>query len=335
MIAEVETRRYGSEKTGLICGYVFEPGQAGHPADADEACDTLAGRASGFAWLHFNLANQASLRWLRQRVSLPDAFYESLQQATSTRLEVAGDSVVAVINDATVFGLETCEVATLSVCVNARLLISARHTPLRSIDRLRDAVRAGERFQSPLDLLAHLLRDQADILAQIVRAAAVDVDALEDRLFANQIATSRPRLGAIRRMLVRLQRLLAPEPSALFRLLSRPLHWVRAGDVDQLRQAAEELASSVGDCVALVERVRLLQEEASAAIDEQTNRTLFILTGVTVIALPMTIIPGFLGMNVGGIPLRESAAGFWIVLAFVLGLAGLGVVLLMRSRRDV
>jgi zinc transporter len=334
MTVEVEARRYGSEKTGLICGYLFQPGQAGIAADADEACAALAGQTSGFAWLHFNLANQASLRWLRLHVTLPEAFYESLQSATSTRLEAAADSLVAVINDATVFGLETCEVASLSVCVSARLLVSARHTPLRSIDRLRDAVRVGERFQSPLDLLAHLLRDQADVLAQIVRTTAGDVDALEDRLFANQIGSSRPKLGAIRRMLVRLQRLLAPEPSALFRLLSRPLPWVRPGDVDQLRQAAEELASSVGDCVALVERVRLLQEEASAAIDQQTNRTLFILTGVTVIALPMTIIPGFLGMNVGGIPLREHSGGFWIVVGFVFALAGLGAWLLARSRRD-
>src|SRR5262249_59877537 len=86
-------------------------------------------------------------------------------------------------------------------------------------------------------------------------------------------------------------------------------------------------------CMALVERVRLLQEEASAAIDQQTNRILFILTGVTVVTLPMTIIPGFLGMNVGGIPLREQAGGFWIVVAFVLGLAGLGTSLLVRARR--
>src|SRR5262245_3078892 len=146
--------------------------------------------------------------------------------------------------------------------------------------------------------------------------------------------STRARLSAIRRMLVRLQRLLAPEPSAMFRMLNRPSEWVPLGDAERLRQAADELSSSVSDCMALVERVRLLQEEASAAIDQQTNRILFILTGVTVVTLPMTIIPGFLGMNVGGIPLREQAGGFWIVVAFVLGLAGLGTFLLVRARRD-
>jgi len=331
---ELETRRYGSEKTGLVTGYLFAPGEPGRRVEADEASDALARDSRGFAWLHFNLANQASLRWLRQHLALPDAFYDSPQRATSTRLELAGDSVVAVINDATDFGRDTCEVSTMTLCVNDRFLVSARHTPLRSVDRLRDAVKAGERFDAPLDLLTHLLRDQADILAQIVHDTGAEVDALEDRLFANRVAASRPRLGTIRRMLVRLQRLLAPEPSALFRLLNRPLPWVRSGDADDLRHAAEELSSSVSDCMALVERVRLLQEEASAAIDQQTNRILFILTGVTVVTLPMTIIPGFLGMNVGGIPLREQAGGFWIVVAFVLGLAGLGTFLLVRARRD-
>jgi zinc transporter len=331
---DFEARRYGADKTGLISGFLFDPGEPGRAVDADEACEAIKPGAGSFAWLHFNLANQASLRWLRQKLSLPDAFYDSLGQQSSTHLEITDESIVAVINDATVFGLETGEVSTLGLCVTERLLVSARHTPLRSVDRLHDAVRAGECFQSSFELLAHLLRDQADILSQIVRDAVVQVDALEDRLFANRIATSRPKLGAIRRMLVRLQRLLAPEPSSRFRMLSRPLPWLRTEDADQMRQAAEELSSSVSDCVALVERVRLLQEEASAAIDEQTNRTLFILTGVTVVALPMTIIPGFLGMNVGGIPLREQPGGFWIVVALVLGLAAVGTFLLVRSRRE-
>jgi len=198
---DFEARRYGSDKTGLISGFLFDPGEPGRGVDADEACEGIRLGGDTFAWLHFNLANQASLRWLRQKLPLPDAFYDSLGQQSSTHLEIVGESIVAVINDATVFGLETGEVSTLGLCVTNRVLVSARHTPLRSVDRLDDAVRAGESFQSSFELLAHLLRDQANILSQIVRDTVAQVDALEDRLFANQIATSRPKLGAIRRML--------------------------------------------------------------------------------------------------------------------------------------
>lgn len=58
----------------------------------------------------------------------------------------------------------------------------------------------------------------------------------------------------------------------------------------------------------------LLQEEIAANLNEQTNRTLFTLTVVTVLALPINIIASFFGMNVGGIPLaviRKGSGSWW------------------------
>jgi zinc transporter len=329
--------RYGSEKAGLLCGYLFAPGHPGREIEADEACDALAAQQSGsdaFLWLHFNLANQAAQRWLQQRLALPEAFHTSLHHAKSTRVEMVDESVVAVINDVTLFGLDASTVSAMTLCVDTRMLVSARHTPLRSIDRLRESVQAGERFRSAVELLAHLLRDQADMLVHLVREATEHVDRLEDGLMANRVASSRAKLGALRRVLVRLQRLLAPEPSALFRLLNRPPKWICTSDVEDLRQSAEELAAAVADCVALVERVRLLQEEIVAVVNEQTSRTLFVLTVVTVLALPMTIIPGLFGMNVGGVPLRDSGAGFWILVVLMTGMVAIGALMAFKRRRD-
>ena len=56
---------------------------------------------------------------------------------------------------------------------------------------------------------------------------------------------------------------------------------------------------------ALLERIKLLQEEIAAQVNEQNNRSLFLLTVFTVLALPINIIAGLFGMNVGGIPLAE------------------------------
>ena len=47
-----------------------------------------------FVWLHFNVANAASERWLRDHLSAPEAFLESLHDATtSTRVEQDGEGV--------------------------------------------------------------------------------------------------------------------------------------------------------------------------------------------------------------------------------------------------
>ncbi len=66
---------------------------------------------------------------------------------------------------------------------------------------------------------------------------------------------------------------------------------------------------------------------------EQTNRSLFTLTVVTVLALPINIRTGLFGMNVGGIPLAAEAHGFWwIVLALLVFTAPAGW--LAFRRRD-
>jgi zinc transporter len=252
---------------------------------------------------------------LRRTVQLPDVFYHSLsEQVASTRLEQDDDTLIAVLHDAAFdFTFDPASVASVHLCLTPRLLLTARLRPVRSVDRLRNSVRAGQLFRSSPDVLSHLLRHQADVLTEIVRDAARSVDVIEDKLLADRIAASRRELGTLRRTLVRLQRLLAPEPAALFRILSRAPTWLGAEDLQDLRQAAEEFSATTADSGALVERVKLLQEELAALVGEQTNRTLFILTLVTVLALPINLVAGLFGMNVGGIPLSAHRSGFLVI----------------------
>jgi zinc transporter len=319
---------YGSDRVGLVWGYAFRSGQPGRIVTSDEFVERLREPVDPgeFFWLHFNLAHASATPWVREHLALSDAFHESLHHSHSatTRVELTGDSMLAVLNDVQFFASDTAAAATVILCADRRMLVSARTTPLRSVDRLNHAVKGGEPFRSTAELVGHLLRDQADVLVEIVRDATVKVDEVEDQLFSDQIGSNRALLGLLRRRLVRLQRLLAPEPTALFRLLNRPPPWVTSDDVKDLRQSAEELAAAVADSAALVERVKLLQEELIALVNEQTNRTLFILTVVTVGALPMTIIPGLLGMNIGGLPLTHNGAGFWIVALFTATIAVIG-----------
>lgn len=306
---------YGSDQSGLVWGFAFSPNMAARPVTTDEAAARLADADSGapaFSWLHFSLANAATERWLQQQQDLPVTFLESLRDAAgSTRIEQDGDWLVAVIHDVVFDNVfDTADVSTVTLCVGPRALVSARPRGLRSVDRLRAAVKAGETFRSPAELLAHLLRDQANVLVDIVRRSTLQIDTVEDNLMRHRLSTTRSELGQLRRRIVRIQRLLAPEPAALFRLLNRPPAWLDEQDLQDLRQAAEEFSAAVADSVSLAERLKLIQEELSALVGEQNNKILYVLTLVTVLAVPFNVVAGLFGMNVGGIPWHDSAFGF-------------------------
>jgi zinc transporter len=60
----------------------------------------------------------------------------------------------------------------------------------------------------------------------------------------------------------------------------------------------------------------------------------FTLTVVTALALPINIIAGLLGMNVGGIPLAESAYGFLVVVLIVVSFTLVAGGVAFRRWRD-
>ncbi|VUD41500.1 hypothetical protein TDB9533_00500 [Thalassocella blandensis] len=91
--------------------------------------------------------------------------------------------------------------------------------------------------------------------------------------------------------------MLTPEPAALFRLMTRPrdrFPWeFYTGVVQELRESAEESR-------------KLTQEDHSSMVSEHTSRTLFALTEVTALALPINIASSLFGMDMGRISLQIS-----------------------------
>lgn len=348
----VSSQVLASDDAGLICGWRFfcgtrEPAQT---MTAQSAAEWLASsRAStdpgdsvatpacrhDFLWLHFNLANTQSLRWLQRHAALPPVFYAALREGlTSTRIERADDSLVAVLNDVNFeFNFESADIATLWICLDDRLVVTARTQPLRTVDALRAAVREGDSPASTAELLEHLMRTQADVLVKVVRETTVRVDAIEDAILAQRYHHPRAHLGRLRRLLVRLQRLLAPEPAALFRLLQQPPRWMVEDDRRGLAAAGEEFSLMLRDMQTLQDRIKLLQEEVAAAVNEDNSNSLFVLTVVTVLALPINILAGLFGMNVGGIPLAAHPHGFWIVVSLVAGFTVVAAWLAFRKKR--
>src|SRR5882757_2124573 len=180
------------DQDGPIWGYHFVPNQPAQSITSEAAVEFLTAPGppipDEFLWLHFSLSNVASEPWLRRYLTLPDTFYESLQSdIDATHLEQDGDSLVARVHDVLFDFTFDAPVATTSLCVKPRVLVSAHVRPWRSIDQLRAAVQAGQVFRSPIEVLSRLLRDQARVLVDIVRKSTKRVAPMEERLLAKHV----------------------------------------------------------------------------------------------------------------------------------------------------
>ena len=182
---------------------------------------------------------------------------------------------------------------------------------------------------SPADLVARLGLRSADRVEPVIEKLGDGLDAIEEQLLGRSIQDSRKKLTHVRHKIIALRRLIWPQRDVLNTLEIEDLSFFTTRDRARLRESSARLERLGNELQVLSERAALVHEQIIDTRAEQMNKTMLLLTAVTVILMPLTVISGILGMNVAGIPYADSPYAFWVV-AGVLAAIGVALYVLMR-----
>lgn len=291
-------------------------------------------------WLHLNLSNARVQRWIRQTPHLPETLKEAiLDEVNRSRMETIeefGDGLMMVMNDYRI-GLQQSddgeETGTLWAIMTPNLMLSLRAHPLLTTDTLRHLLRQRRINPENIVSLYHdMIEERANHLRRRTDQLSDEMDTLEENLLTGDRLPEHETLGRLRITCSRLRRHYAPELTALRRLIRRRPAWFSDDDADKLREQIDLLAFLVDEVNNLHERAKVLQDELSAHVAEFNAKNLQILSVMTVIFLPMTLVTGVMGMNMEDLPGLEHS--FWVVMLVMFG-AGLAVYLGLKARRVV
>lgn len=153
------------------------------------------------------------------------------------------------------------------------------------------------------------------------------VDDLEEMLDAEKSENAGSQVSELRRDAIILRRYLAPQRDALNMLSAQSLHWISPDDQLRLRDAADQAARITEELEAVRERCAIVKDQLTDIRAEEMNRNMMVLSVVAAIFLPLGLISGMMGINVGGMPWVESPMGFWYVTAIVLGIGAIQLIL--------
>jgi zinc transporter len=216
--------------------------------------------------------------------------------------------------------------------VDERLLVTGRLHPLMASDRLRRELLDGPAPATVPALFLRLLELTSANFRAVVANLGDWVDDLEDRLLAERLGAEPKRLGPQRRLMARLRRTLAANRQAIAIGPPELPGWLGPAEQAALLQQVARHDALVQDLELTQERARLLAEELAGHISRATNDNLYVLAIITAIFLPMTLITGLFGINVGGLPWLESHRGFfWVTLIMLI--SGVGTLVVLRWRR--
>lgn len=318
---------------GLVCGYVVDGAGQLLPLSADRIDEALEAEDC-VVWLHFDQTDPTTRAWIVQSPYVPETAKAVLLSPDShMRIEPAGSGLTGVVGDLHhEFSQRSDHLDVLRFYLDNDRLISARREPMTAIDKLQRSLGEGLRMERPVGLLAQFLHHVTDTLGDIMLDLSDALDRLEEEVADGRGSDAIERLNRARKVAARLRRHMAPQQHTLVGLMARLPGWIGEGEAMLLRNAIERLGALGHDLELVQERARLLQEQRSARLMEQTNRNLYILSIVTALALPPTVISGIFGMNLGGMPAMQDPRGFWYGLGFMAATVIVSLVLLRRVR---
>ena len=261
-------------------------------------------------WLHLNLSNSQVQRWLGKTSLVPERIVEMIHEGVTRsrleRIEKLDDCLLMVMNDfQQEFGSKEGEatLGTLWAILTPRLMISLRNKPLNTTDKLRADLRAGQLHpQAAIELFHELIDLRAEYLRTLLIRLSERMDDLEEMLLKGRDIPEHENLGRIRIHCSRLRRQFAPELVALHRLQKHLPYWFANEDKVRLGDDLDLLSFLVQDISNLYDRAKILQDEQAAHVAEFNARNLQVLSIMTVIFLPMTLLSGIMGMNMEDLP---------------------------------
>lgn len=288
----------------------------------------------GFLWAHLDYSAPGVREWLRDGPGLDEVLIDALcAKATRPRASSRGDGLLVnlrAINPAR--KLDPDEMIAFRLWLDQRCAVSLRHRELQVPSEVRDDLKNGRGPSGAGELLVELCARIFDPLSDLVVSIDDEADAIEDQVLSQQGRELRAQISDLRRRAIGLRRFLAPQRDAMGHLDAVPVDWLADRDRLMLRELGDRLLRFVEELDSVRDRAAVTQEELSARLAESMNRTMYVLSIVTAIFLPLGLLTGLLGINVGGMPGVESERAFTYV-CVLLGVMALGLWEAFRRKR--
>jgi zinc transporter len=319
-----------NQDEGLVFGYVLDGDGGGKVIDWEELRHWSP--EQGTLWLHLNYASERVHTWLMEESHLSPILCEALlEEETRPRIVSSNEGLLLILRGVNCNpGADPEDMVSLRMWFDEHRVITMRHRRVMAIEDIRNAIESGKGPTSSGDFLARVSEHLGDRMADVIADIDDSVDELEDTVLSAESYELRPKLGNLRRQSISLRRYIAPQRDVLARLQNERIPWLKDIDKLHLRETAERTARFVEDIDAARDRAAITQEELNSRLSEQMNKAMYVLSIVAAIFLPLGLLTGLLGINVGGIPGTESPFAFTIVSLFLVVIA---ILLIWHFRR--
>ena len=296
--------------------------------------------SAGLRWVNIERPGALERAWIEEHFDFHALDLEDvLSRNQRPKIDVYDDYLFIVLHfpvfDPAVGRLGTGE---LDLFVGPGYVVTIPTQPLQPVEYLFERCRAKEELREQLFsrgsgyLLYRLVDDSFDYCFPMLRKIGNKLDALEDGIFEGRSEEVVRDISNVKQEIINFRKVIRPQRPVLRDLESVKQRYL-ATDLDleiyfdDIVDAHERIWDMLENYKEVAEA---LEETNESVISHHLNDILRVLTSISVIVLPLTLIASIWGMNVR-VPGEQSLGAFWIVIGAMAALL-IGMVAYFRKR---
>lgn len=298
--------------------------------------------AHGLTWLNIEEPTEAETAWLAEHQDFHPLDLEDVlsRRRQRSKIDEYDDYVFLVLHfprfDKRTGRLQATE---LNVFIGPGLLITIPKEPLKPISALwsrceqRDDARFDFMSKGSGFLLYEIVDQMFDYCFPILDKIGFKLDTLEDAIFEGQSNELVRDISNVKQEIINYRKIIKPQRPTL-RMLERAVQRYAPDDLeiyfDDIVDKNERIWDSLENYKEVADALEATNE---SVITHRLNAMLALLTIISAVILPLTLITGFYGMNIDGLPFaRNGMASFLMLVVVMVVLAG-GVLWYFRRRK--
>ncbi len=312
-------------EAGLVFGCVLDGRGGCRRVGWPEAIGWNPGRAGEVLWLHLDRTDPYVREWLATDDRTSEATLELLlSNETRPRAYRDEDQLIMVLRGINLNpGAEPEDMIAMQMLVDSSRVITLRRRKLQTPRDLLGELEVDKGACTVGDLVCGLIERLVSRMNHSIVEMNGRIDEMEAEAPQTDPGILLSDIADIRRNCLALKRHMSPQHEALVELQRASPDWMSEDNRDEVRETIDRLRRYLEDLDVSKESVLVLQDDLNNRAANRMNRTMYSLSIVAAIFLPLSFITGLLGINVGGMPGINSQSAFWItvgVLVVILGL---------------
>jgi magnesium transporter len=297
--------------------------------------------AEGLRWVNVEEPSPLEMAWLEEHFNFHALDFEDvLSRNQRPKIDEYDDYLFIVLHfpvfDRAVGRLNAGE---LDIFVGQDFLVTIPNQPLQPIEYLFERIRSKEELREQHFskgsgyLLYRIVDDSFDYCFPMLRKIGNKLDALEDDIFEGRSDEVVRDIFNVKQEIINFRKVIRPQRSVLRDLENSKQRFLAPaeGELDVYFDDIVDAHERIWDMLEnYKEVVEALEETTESLLSHRVNDILRVLTSISVIVLPLTLIASIWGMNVG-VPGEGDQADFYVIVGVMVALL-VGMVAYFRRR---